>query len=59
MASEHLDGVNYNSNQLADSRSYSGNWEFGKQHGYGEYTNTSSLKRKGEWVNGKRVKWCD
>ena len=31
----------------------------GKQHGKGTYTNAEGVKREGEWVEGRRVKWLD
>lgn len=40
-----------------DNRIYDGQFYMGKQHGNGTYTDTSGLTRKGEWENGKRLRW--
>lgn len=34
-------------------------WHDGNQHGLGTYTTAKNVKRKAEWVNGKRVRWLD
>jgi hypothetical protein len=31
----------------------------GKQHGEGVYTTSKGDVRRGEWNNGKRLKWFD
>ena len=41
----------------SDGRKYEGSWRKGKQHGQGIYTNGSGIAKRGEWTDGKRVKW--
>ncbi len=37
-----------------------GFWKNGKQNGKGEFYNANTNSwRKGEWENGKRIKWID
>jgi hypothetical protein len=41
-----------------DSRRYRGQWKEGKQHGIGFFSaGEGKPERKGEWVEGKRIKW--
>ncbi|CDW87367.1 morn repeat protein [Stylonychia lemnae] len=43
-----------------DGKKYQGDWLYGQQHGFGFYwASRDSDKRKGEWINGKRVRWCE
>ncbi|CAD8123180.1 unnamed protein product [Paramecium sonneborni] len=55
---KHGQGVLGWRNLVADGRKYSGQWEFGKQHGIGEYFN-GQINKKGQWNQGKRLKWLD
>ena len=41
----------------SDDRRYDGNWKNGKQHGEGLYTTSNGKSRKGEWADGKRIRW--
>ena len=31
----------------------------GKQHGIGTYTTSKGEEKKGEWKDGKRIRWLD
>lgn len=42
-----------------DGRKYIGEWKSGKQHGKGVYVNQKGEEKKGEWVEGKRVRWLE
>ena len=42
-----------------DGRQYDGNWRNGKQHGAGIYHSSRGEIKKGEWADGKRVRWID
>ena len=42
-----------------DGRKYEGQWLNGKQHGVGVYTSASGKSKKGEWSEGKRIKWLE
>lgn len=43
-----------------DGRKYKGMWKNGKQHGDGEFMlDEKKGWRKGNWCEGKRVKWLD
>ena len=42
-----------------DGCCYKGEWEEGKQHGEGLYTNSRGVERKGVWEYGTRIKWLD
>jgi len=44
-----------------DGRQYTGNWKEGKQHGLGHFRSSANSKKqkKGEWVDGKRVRWIE
>jgi MORN repeat len=43
-----------------NGKAYIGAWEKGKQHGVGIYSDgLKDVKKKGEWVAGKRVRWID
>ena len=38
---------------------YIGEWENGKQHGIGIFKKTNGRRKKGKWVQGKRVAWLN
>ncbi len=41
-----------------DGRKYKGLWLNGKQNGKGEFLNSKeNFWRKGEWDEGKRIRW--
>ena len=40
-----------------DGRMYDGQWFNGKQHGEGIYLTSKGEKKRGEWNEGKRVRW--
>lgn len=40
-----------------DGRRYEGTWLNGKQHGTGLYHTAKGEAKKGEWAEGKRLKW--
>ena len=40
-----------------DGRKYEGQWHNGKQHGEGVYITAQGQRKKGEWKEGKRVRW--
>lgn len=43
-----------------NGKSYDGSWKNGKQHGIGFYIDSrKGFKKKGEWEEGKRIKWLD
>ena len=42
-----------------DGRSYEGAWRDGERDGIAYYLNSKGVKRKGEWVKGKRIKWLE
>ena len=42
-----------------DGRKYDGNWKNGKQHGVGIIHSSHGEVKKGEWADGKRVRWID
>ena len=42
-----------------DGKNYKGQWKNGKQHGFGEYTNINGIMRRGEFENGKKIRWLD
>jgi len=44
-----------------DGRQYRGQWAEGKQHGTGFFKSSREAvnERKGEWKDGKRVRWLD
>lgn len=42
-----------------DGRRYTGAWKNGRQHGRGIYVNSTGEEKKGEWIDGKRVRWID
>ena len=39
-----------------DGRVYNGQWENGKQHGFGSYINAKGVKVEAEWNCGKKVR---
>ncbi len=41
----------------SNGKIYQGQWENGKQHGKGEIIYPDGRKKKGIWINGKRVTW--
>jgi hypothetical protein len=44
----------------SDGRKYKGGWKNGKQNGEGEFLqNASSQWKKGQWSEGKRVRWIN
>ena len=40
-----------------DGKSYSGRWQNGCQHGFGIITYPDNTTKKGEWNEGKRIRW--
>lgn len=59
-----MDTVYLNGNFLikfrSDGRKYKGHWKNGKQHGEGEFfQSTTNQWRKGIWDDGKRVRWIE
>lgn len=42
-----------------DGRKYEGTWKNSKMHGVGYFTNQNKEKKKGEWVDGKRIHWIE
>jgi hypothetical protein len=40
-----------------DGRKYDGEWFNGKQHGEGTYLTSKGETKRGEWKEGKRVRW--
>ena len=42
-----------------DGRVYDGEWENGKQHGVGTYTNAKGVRIKAIWQNGKKHQKLD
>lgn len=40
----------------ADGSKYIGNWNNGKQDGYGEIYEGAKLKYHGQWKDGKKIK---
>lgn len=41
----------------ANGEKYVGQWKDGQQHGTGSFTDKEHGTRKGQWKNGKNVKW--
>ena len=43
-----------------NGKCYEGNWSDGKQHGIGYLTaGEGQEKKKGEWAEGRRIRWID
>jgi hypothetical protein len=42
-----------------NGRKYAGYWKNGKQHGSGVMTGEDGVEKKGEWIDGRRVRWLD
>ena len=42
-----------------DGRKYVGEWKDGKQHGVGTYVTAGGEERKGEWAEGRRMRWLE
>lgn len=40
-----------------DGRSYEGNFKNNKMHGVGYFIGPDGKKKKGEWIDGKRIQW--
>jgi len=40
-----------------NQKQYDGEWQEGKQHGKGKFTNSKGQSRWGIWENGQRIKW--
>lgn len=41
----------------SDGRVYDGGWKAGKQHGEGTFISQDGETKRGEWKDGKRIKW--
>ena len=43
----------------ADGRKYEGEFMNNEQHGIGTYISKSGKIKKGQWQNGKKIRWID